>query len=224
MPTILVADDDRNITDTLRLTLTYEGYDVVTAASGLEALAKAQSEQPDLVVLDWLMPGLDGLAVARQLRRGPGPLILMLTARDGVEDRVNGLDTGADDYLVKPFKPDELLARIRALLRRSEAAIREWPLVFSDLHLDPVGGQARRGERPLNLTPREFELLVVFLRHPRQVLSREQLCQRVWGFAFEGESNFVDVAVKELRRKLELGDQPRLIQTVRGVGYALREE
>jgi two-component system response regulator MprA len=177
----------------------------------------------DLVVLDVMLPGLDGLTVCERLRAASSTPILMLTAKDTVEDRVTGLDRGADDYLVKPFALDELLARARALLRRAQPH-GEKALQYADLTIDLDTREAFRGGEPLRLTPREYDLLVVFLRHPRQVLSREQLSQQVWGFAFEGESNFVDVAVKELRKKLEAGDRPRLIQTVRGVGYALREE
>jgi two-component system response regulator MprA len=147
----------------------------------------------------------------------------MLTAKDTVSDRVAGLDRGADDYLVKPFAIDELLARVRALLRRAQPASGE-SLTYADVRLDPLTGEASRGGEPLRLTRREYELLELFLQHPRQAFSRDQLCQQVWGYAFEGESNFIDVAIKELRKKLEAGDRPRLIQTVRGLGYALREE
>lgn len=224
MPTVLIVDDDRKITDMLRRTLTYEGYRAVTAADGDEALAKAETERPDLVVLDWLMPGLDGIEVAQRLRAGSDTPILMLTARDAIEDRVEGLDSGADDYLVKPFAPAELLARIRALLRRSEAASKEKARGYADLALDPVTREVWRGDRQFNLTPKEFDLLAYLLRHPRQVLSRERILQDVWGYDFEGNGNVLEVYIGYLRTKTEAGGEPRLIQTIRGVGYVLREE
>jgi len=224
MPTILVVDDDRKITDMLRRTLAYEGYHVLTAADGLEALDKSQAHRPDLVVLDWLMPGLDGLEVARRIRAADNTLILMLTARDAVEDRVSGLDSGADDYLVKPFTPAELLARIRALLRRPDVSARDKPLTYSDLHLDLATRETRRGPRRFNLTPREFDLLQYLLLHPRQVLPRHRILQDVWGYDFEGNGNVLEVYVGYLRTKTEAGGEPRLIHTVRGVGYVMREE
>src|SRR5437763_13701237 len=226
MPTILVADDDRTLTDMLRRTLTYEGYHVLTAADGPEALAQAQAHHPDLVVLDWLMPGLDGLEVARRLRTADGTPILMLTARDAVEDRVVGLDSGADDYLVKPFAPAELLARVRALLRRAGApgpADDTRPLSYADLWLDPVTRETRRGPRPLTLSPKEFDLLAYLLRHPRRVLPRESILEAVWGYDFPRDDNVLDVYIGYLRAKTEAGGEPRLIQTVRGVGYVLRD-
>jgi len=224
MATILIVDDDRKITDMLRRTLAYEGYRVATAADGNEALGKAQAEQPDLVILDWLMPGLDGIAVARQLRAAGDVPILMLTARDAVEHRVEGLDSGADDYLVKPFAPEELLARVRALLRRTEAASSEKPLSYAGLQLDPLTRETRRGDRSFNLTAKEFDLLHYLMRHPRQVLLRDRLLQDVWGYDFDGNANVLEVYIGYLRTKLEAGGEPRLIQTVRGVGYVLREE
>jgi two-component system response regulator MprA len=208
----------------LRRTLTYEGYRVVTASNGHEALAQARTQRPDLIVLDWLMPGLDGIEVARRIHEADGTPILMLTARDAVDDRVEGLDSGADDYLVKPFAPAELLARIRALLRRGEATCKDKPLTYADLCLDPATRDARRGERSLSLRPREFDLLAYFLRHPRQVLPRELILEDVWGYDFGGEGNVLEVYVGYLRTKTEAGGGSRLIQTVRGVGYALREE
>jgi two-component system response regulator MprA len=220
---ILVVDDNPAVLSALRRALTLEGYEVKVAADGESALAMADSHQPDLVVLDLMLPGLDGMAVCQQLReRSPTP-ILILTGRDTVPDRVAALDRGADDYLVKPFALDELLARVRALLRRTERQAQA-TLGYADLVVDPQAREAFRAGAPLKLTPREYELLEVFVRRPRQALSRGQLCQLVWGYAFEGESNFVDVAVKELRKKLEYGGARRLIQTVRGYGYALREE
>lgn len=224
MVTILIVDDDRKITDMLRRTLAYEGYQVFTAADGHEALAQAQAHRPDLVVLDWLMPGLDGIEVARRLRAADNTLILMLTARDAVEDRVTGLDSGADDYLVKPFTPAELLARIRALLRRSESSSKERPLSYADLYLDPLTRDIRRGQRAFTLTPKEFDLLHYLLRHPRQVLPRERILEEVWGYDFGGNGNVLEVYVGYLRTKTESEGEPRLIHTVRGVGYVLRED
>lgn len=225
MATILIVDDDRRITDMLRRTLAYEGYQVVTAADGHEALAKARAHRPNVIVLDWLMPGLDGVEVARRLRAVDTTPILMLTARDAVEDRVEGLDSGADDYLIKPFAPAELLARIRALLRRSELAEdREKPLAYADLYLDPLTRDARRGERRFSLSPKEFDLLAFLLRHPRQVLPRERILQEVWNYDFGGNGNVLEVYIGYLRAKTEAAGEPRLIQTVRGVGYVLREE
>ncbi|MBV8083393.1 MAG: response regulator transcription factor [Chloroflexi bacterium] len=220
---ILVVDDDPAVLSGLRRALAFEGYDVLVAADGDSALANAQSGHPDLVVLDVMLPGMDGFTVCEELRRQSSAPILMLTAKDTVPDRVHGLDRGADDYLVKPFAIDELEARIRALLRRYTPST-DARLSYADVQLDLGAREAYRRQRLLRLTPREYDLLVAFLRHPRQALSREQLCQQVWGYAFEGESNFVDVAVKELRKKLELDGEPRLIQTSRGFGYVLRED
>ncbi len=225
MVTVLVVDDDRKILDMLRRTLSYEGYRVVTAADGNDALDKALSDPPDLVVLDWLMPGLNGIEVARRLRAADKVPILMLTARDAVEDRVEGLDSGADDYLVKPFAPSELLARLRALLRRrADAQAEDKPLSYADLTLDPLSREAHRGERRFTLTPKEFDLLHYLLRHPRQVLTRESILQEVWGYDFNGDDNVLDVYVGYLRNKTESGGEVRLIQTVRGVGYVLRSD
>ncbi|MFL5800549.1 MAG: response regulator transcription factor [Roseiflexaceae bacterium] len=225
MATVLIVDDDRRITDMLRRTLAYEGYGVVTAADGHEALAKAQIHRPDVVVLDWLMPGMDGIEVAKRLRAADAVPILMLTARDAIEDRVEGLDSGADDYLVKPFAPAELLARIRALLRRTEPVRDgEKPLIYADLSLDPLTREARRGGRSFSLSPKEFDLLAYLLRHPRQVLQRERILQDVWGYDFGGNGNVLEVYVGYLRAKTETSGEPRLIQTVRGVGYVLRME
>ena len=224
MPTILIADDDRKIIDMLRRTLTYEGYHVVTAGSGEEALQQALTQRPDVIVLDWMMPGLDGLEVARRVRAADETPILMLTAKDAVDDRVEGLDSGADDYLVKPFAPAELLARIRALLRRAEASNKEKPLIFSDLRLDQTAREGWRGGRKFALTPKEFDLLAYLLRHPRQVLPRETILQDVWGYDFGGNGNTLEVYIGYLRTKTEANNELRLIQTVRGVGYVLREE
>jgi two-component system response regulator MprA len=220
---ILVVDDDPAVLSGLRRALTLEGYEVLVAEDGDAALAAASADGLDLVILDVMLPDIDGFEVCRRLRTRSDTPVLLLTARDTVPDRVAGLDRGADDYLVKPFALDELLARVRALLRRAQPQTGQ-VLAYADLVVDLTAHEASRGGEALKLTPREYELLSVFLRHPRQVLSREQLCQQVWGYAFEGESNFVDVAVKELRRKLEGDGRPRLIQTVRGYGYALRED
>jgi two-component system response regulator MprA len=219
---LLVVDDDPKITNMLRRALRAEGYEVRTANDGSEGLARVRERQPDLVVLDILMPGLDGLTVCRRLREESDVPILILTAKDETADRVQGLDSGADDYLVKPFALDELLARIRALLRRRE--LREPRVLrFSDLALDLTSRIATRGERTIELTTREFELLAYFMRHPREVLTQEQILERVWAGQFDAESNVLHVYIGYLRSKLEAGGEPRLIHTVRGVGYVLRE-
>ena len=224
MATILVADDDQKLLKMLQRTLAYEGFDVVTAADGHEALAQTDAHHPDVIVLDWLMPGLDGIQVTERLRAsGDDTLILMLTARDAIEDRVEGLGSGADDYLVKPFAPAELLARIHALLRRSGVVGRDRPLAYTDLTLDPASRETRRGERQFELTPTEFKLLHYLMRQPRQVLQREQILEEVWGYDFGGDDNVLEVYVGYLRKKTEQNGEPRLIQTVRGVGYVLRE-
>jgi two-component system response regulator MprA len=222
MTTILIADDDRKITDMLRRTLSYEGYRVLTAADGVEALAVAEAERPDAVVLDWLMPGVDGIEVARRLGAG-GPPVLMLSARDAVEDRVEGLEAGAEDYLVKPFAPAELLARLKVLLRRARPSDDDRAVTYADLSLDPVTRAVSRGDRPIELTPKEFDLLAYLLRHARRVLPRERILQAIWGYDFGGDGAVLDVYVGYLRGKTEVGGEPRLIHTVRGVGYVLRE-
>ena len=222
MQRILVVDDDPEILSLLKRGLSYEGYAVETASNGAEALSKAREKEPDLVVLDVMMPEMDGVEVARRLRQAGDVPILMLTARGTVADRVAGLDGGADDYLVKPFAFDELLARVRALLRRRQPRERE-VLRFVDLTLDTASWEVRRGNDMIQLTAQEFDLLELFLRHPRQVLKRDFIYDRVWGYDFEGESNVIEVYVRYLRAKLEAGGKPRLIQTVRGVGYVLRE-
>jgi len=225
MATILIADDDPKLLNMARLTLVYEGFQVITATNGRETLAQIQTQPPDLLILDWLMPEMDGLAVLTQLRAAGNPLpVLMLTARGEIEDRVEGLDRGADDYLVKPFAPAELLARLRALLRRFETTRPDKPLVYADLYLNPATREARRNSRPFELTPTEFELLAYLLRHPRQVLPREAILTAVWGYDFDGNENVLEVYIGYLRKKTETGGQSRLIQTVHGVGYALREE
>ncbi|MGI5243448.1 response regulator transcription factor [Dactylosporangium sp. CA-139066] len=217
---VLVVEDDEPIADSLRRVLAYEGYDVAVALDGPGALSAVDANEPDVVVLDRMLPGLDGIAVCRRLRSRPagGPLILMLTARDATADRVAGLDAGADDYLVKPFDYDELLARIRALLRRRQPETSQ-TAEFDDLVVDLRAHEVRRGGRPIELTAQEFALLRYFLEHPRQVFTRAQLRAAVWGMDFDSASNVVDVYVGYLRAKL--GD-PRLLHTVRGVGYVLR--
>ncbi|OGO13137.1 MAG: DNA-binding response regulator [Chloroflexi bacterium RBG_13_68_17] len=219
---VLIIEDEEKILDFLRRGLSYEGYRVETAADGTAGLNAARETPPDLVVLDWMLPGLDGLEVCKRLRAGSEVPILMLTAKDAVSDRVQGLDAGADDYLVKPFEFDELLARIRALLRRARPEGAE-TLSFADLRLDTGTHQGFRGERAFELTAKEYELLELFLRHPRQVLTREVIFDRVWGYDFGGESNIIEVYIRYLRQKTEEGGEPRLIHTVRGVGYVLRE-
>jgi two-component system, OmpR family, response regulator MprA len=219
---ILVVDDEPEIVSFLKRGLTYEGYTVDTAGDGAEALAKARDAEPDLVILDVMMPGIDGLEVSKRLRQASKLPILMLTAKGTVADRIKGLDSGADDYLVKPFSFDELLARIRALLRRSQPTEGE-VLRFMDLSLDPSTREVKRGNDVIQLTAQEFDLLELFLRHPRQVLRRDMIYEKVWGYDFGGESNVIEVYMRYLRSKLEAGGQPRLIHTVRGVGYVLRE-
>jgi two-component system, OmpR family, response regulator MprA len=216
---ILVVDDDANLRRALRRVLVSNGFDVELAEDGPEALDRLRGHPFDLVVLDVMMPGSDGIEVCEQLRAERNGLpVLMLTARDTVRDKVTGLEAGADDYLVKPFANEELVARVRALLRRSGAAAEK--LSFSDLELDLLTRDARRGEREITLSRIEFELLEFLLRHPRQVLSRTLIYERVWGYDASLSSNSLDVFVGHLRRKL--GD-PRLIQTIRGVGFSLRE-
>ena len=222
MTTILVVDDDPKIRSVLGRGLRFEGYDVQIAASGQEALQLARDTTFDLVVLDLTMPRMDGLEVCRRLRRGVNVPILMLTARSAVADRIVGLDSGADDYLTKPFDFEELLARVRALLRRTQPQSGEI-LTFADLRLDTGTREAERSGRRVELTTREYELLLLFMRHPRQVLLRDQIMDRIWGDAMV-ESNAIEVHIGRLRDKLEADDEERLIQTIRGAGYALREE
>jgi two-component system response regulator MprA len=225
VPTVLIVDDDERLLKMLQRTLTYEGLDVLTATNGRQALAFVRERQPDVVVLDWLMPEMSGLQVVQRLRREEDQtMILMLTARDAIQNRVEGLESGADDYLVKPFAPAELVARVHALLRRTEARTEKRAISFSDVYLDPVAHQARRAEVTLQLTPTEFELLRFLMLHPHQVLTREQILSHVWGYDFGGDANVVEVYVSYLRRKMEGEGLPRLIQTVRGVGYVLRED
>ena len=219
---ILIIEDDEAILRFLRRGLAYEGYQVDTAVDGHSGLALARDNPPDLVVLDIMLPGIDGLEVCRRLRAGGPVPILILTAKDSVNDRVMGLDVGADDYMVKPFNLDELLARIRALLRRAQPS-RPQVLRFADLILDTGTRQASRGERIISLTAKEYELLELVLRHPRPVLTREMIFARVWGYDFGGESNIIEVYIRYLRQKLEVQGEQRLLHTVRGMGYVLRE-
>jgi len=222
---ILVVDDERAVRDSLRRALELQGYEVELAADGAEALTRLNANgHPDAIVLDILMPEVDGLEVCRRLRRaGNNVPVLMLTARDAVGNRVEGLDAGADDYLVKPFALDELLARVRALLRRGAASV-DGVLRFADLELDPQTREVRRGGERIELTRTEFNLLELFMLNPRQVLTRSIIFERVWGYDFGFASNSLDVYIGYLRRKTEARGTSRLIQTVRGVGYALREE
>jgi two-component system response regulator MprA len=218
-----VVDDDAKIAAALRRALIYEGYQVEVAPDGAIALARARERMPDLAILDVMMPGIDGLEVTRRLRAEGDLPILMLTAKDGTADRVRGLDSGADDYLVKPFAYEELLARVRALLRRRAPRARR-TLRYSDVLMDVGTREVRRADQLITTTAKEFDLLQHFLRNPGQVLRREQLLDAVWGFDFGASSNVVDVYVGYLRQKLEQGGRPRLLQTVRGVGYILKEE
>ena len=220
---ILVIEDEERIASMLQRGLIFEGYRVDVAGDGATGLELARDNPPDLVVLDWMLPGMDGLEVCRRLRAAGSAPILMLTAKDAVADRVQGLDAGADDYMVKPFSFSELSARLRALLRRAAPASPE-VLRYADLTLDTGTHQAFRGERPIELTAKEYELLELFMRHPRQVLTREVIYDRVWRYDFGGESNIIEVYVRYLRQKTESGGEPRLLHTVRGVGYVLRED
>ncbi|MPY85731.1 MAG: response regulator [Actinophytocola sp.] len=225
---ILVVDDDRAVRESLRRSLEFNGYNVELASDGQQALAAVANDRPDAMVLDVMMPRLDGLEVARRLRSGGDDLpILVLTARDTVSDRVSGLDAGADDYLPKPFALEELLARLRALLRRSAAetgaAQDAKPLSYADLTLDPVTREVRRGDRPISLTRTEFTLLELLLSYPKHVLTRGRILEEVWGYDFPTSGNALEVYIGYLRRKTEADGEPRLIHTVRGVGYVLRD-
>jgi len=219
-----VVDDEPAVRRALERALKLDDYEVVLAADGQEALDELASSPADAVVLDIAMPRVDGLEVARRIRRaGDRTPILMLTARDAIDDRVEGLDVGADDYLVKPFALKELQARLRALLRRTGEGTRGEALRFADMSLDPVAHEVRRGDRLIDLTKTEFLLLELFLRHPRQVLTRSQIFEHVWGYDFGPTSNALGVYIGYLRRKTEAEDEPRLLHTVRGVGYILRD-
>jgi len=221
---ILVIEDEQRIAQFIERGLIYEGFRVEVAYDGRAGLAAARDNPPDLVILDWMLPGLDGLEVCRRLRSATNVPIIMLTAKDETSDRVTGLETGADDYLVKPFSFDELLARIRALFRRSTPSSRPEVLHFGDLMLDTGTHRATRGERPIDLTAKEYELLELFMRNPRQVLTRDVIFDRVWNYDFGGESNIIEVYVRYLRQKTESEGEASLLHTVRGVGYVLREQ
>jgi len=225
---ILVVDDDRAVRDSLRRSLEFNGYEVHVASDGAEALASVPGVAPDAIVMDVMMPRLDGLEATRALRAAGNDVpILVLTARDAVSDRVDGLDAGADDYLIKPFALEELLARLRSLVRRSawrpSDEDDEAPLAFADLTLDPVTREVTRGSRQVSLTRTEYALLELFLRRPKRVLERQFILEEVWGFDFPTTANSLEVYVGYVRRKLEAEGEPRLIHTVRGVGYVLRE-
>jgi two-component system, OmpR family, response regulator MprA len=225
---ILVVDDDRAVRESLRRSLEFNGYQVELAGDGARALEMVVADRPDAMILDVMMPRLDGLEVARRLRSTGDDLpILVLTARDTVSDRVSGLDAGADDYLPKPFALEELLARLRALLRRAAPDAPAGPdaekLIFADLTLDPGTREVRRGTREISLTRTEFALLELFLSYPKHVLTRGRILEEVWGYDFPTSGNALEVYVGYLRRKTEAGGEPRLIHTVRGVGYVLRE-
>jgi two-component system response regulator MprA len=225
---ILVVDDDHAVRESLRRSLEFNGYEVTLAQDGAEALASIGQRAPDALVIDVMMPRLDGLETTRALRVAGNDLpILVLTARDSVGDRVEGLDAGADDYLTKPFALEELLARLRALLRRvhvaGEDATDDETLAFADLTLNPATREVRRGGRPIELTRTEFSLLEMFLRRPRRVLDRSFILEEVWGYDFPTTANSLEVYVGYLRRKTEAGGEPRLLHTVRGVGYVLKE-
>ncbi|GAB2956306.1 response regulator transcription factor [Amycolatopsis acidiphila] len=225
---ILVVDDDRAVRESLRRSLEFNGYQVELAGDGAQALERVIADRPDAMILDVMMPRLDGLEVARRLRSTGDDLpILVLTARDTVSDRVSGLDAGADDYLPKPFALEELLARLRALLRRAAPDNQPGPnaeqLTFADLTLDPGTREVRRGEREISLTRTEFALLELFMSYPKHVLTRGRILEEVWGYDFPTSGNALEVYVGYLRRKTEAGGEPRLIHTVRGVGYVMRE-
>ncbi|GAA1456230.1 response regulator transcription factor [Williamsia maris] len=222
---ILVVDDDRAVRESLRRSLSFNGYTVETASDGVEALEQIVSSRPDAVVLDVMMPRLDGLEVCRRLRSTGDDLpILVLTARDSVSERVSGLDAGADDYLPKPFALEELLARLRALMRRAtDVAADSETMTFADLTMDPVTRDVSRGERPISLTRTEFALLEMLMANPRRVLTRSRILEEVWGYDFPTSGNALEVYVGYLRRKTEAEGEIRLIHTVRGIGYVLRE-
>lgn len=226
--TILVIDDDERLVASVRRVLAYEGYRVLTARDGAAGLQLARDESPDLIILDVMLPGIEGLEVARRIQAGGGAPVLMLSALGRIEDKVAGLEAGADDYLAKPFAVEELLARVRARLRRREpegapGSASATVLRFADLALDTAAREARRGDRVIRLTSKEYDLLHLFMRHPKRVLPHSYILEQVWGYDFEGESNLVPVYVGQLRQKLEANGEPRLIHTVRHAGYVLRE-
>ncbi len=224
MTHILLVEDEVKLARFVELELSYEGYQVSVAYDGLTALTAARELHPDLIILDWMLPGLSGLEICRRLRStGDKVPIVLLTAKDEVSDRVAGLDAGADDYVVKPFSVEELLARVRAHLRRNQEADAADILEFEDLSLNRRTREVFRGKRLIDLTAKEFDLLEYLLAHPRQVITRDRILEEVWGYDFMGDSNIIEVYVRYLRLKLEANNEKRLIQTLRGVGYALRE-
>ncbi len=219
---ILVVEDEEKLAKFVRLELGYEGYKVTVANDGLSGLMAARDTEPDLVLLDWMMPGLSGVEVCRRLRAtGATMPVILLTAKDGIEDRVAGLDAGADDYVVKPFSIEELLARVRAHLRRNHPDSSEI-FQFADLTLSRKTREVKRSDRPIELTAKEFDLLDYLISHPKQVLTRDRILEEVWGYDFMGDSNIIEVYIRYLRLKLEAENEGRLIQTVRGVGYVMR--
>jgi DNA-binding response OmpR family regulator len=219
---ILLVEDEVKLARFVELELSYEGYKVSVAHDGLEGLTTAREQNPDLVILDWLLPGLSGLEVCRRLRTtGNKVPIILLTAKDEVSDRVAGLDAGADDYVVKPFSVEELLARVRAHLRRTQEEDAD-TLIFEDLSLNRRTREVFRGSRAIELTAKEFDLLEYLMTYPRQVITRDRILEQVWGYDFMGDSNIIEVYIRYLRLKLEENNEKRLIQTVRGVGYSLR--
>jgi two-component system OmpR family response regulator len=219
---ILIVEDEEKLAKFVQLELGYEGYEVIVANDGLSGLMAARDSEPDLVLLDWMMPGLTGVEVCRRLRAtGAMMPVILLTAKDGIEDRVAGLDAGADDYVVKPFSIEELLARVRAHLRRNQPDEPD-ALLFADLSLNRKTREVKRGDRAIELTAKEFDLLDYLISNPKQVLTRDRILEEVWGYDFMGDSNIIEVYIRYLRLKLEAENESRLIQTVRGVGYVMR--
>jgi len=220
---ILIVEDEVKLAQFIELELQYEGYEVTTATDGFDGLSQARESTPDLLILDWMLPGISGLEICRRLRQtGSTVPVILLTAKDDISDRVEGLDAGADDYVVKPFSIEELFARVRAHLRRNQEEETD-VLQFGDLKLNTSTREVYRGDRAIELTAKEFELLRYLLNHSRQVLTRDQILERVWGYDFMGDSNIIEVYIRYLRLKLEDQGESRLIQTVRGVGYVLRD-
>jgi two-component system, OmpR family, response regulator MprA len=222
-PRALIVEDDIGTAEFLRVGLAYEGYAVEVCGNGTLAVRVAEQVRPDVVILDWMLPGMDGLEVCRRLRVSGDPAILMLTARDGLAERIVGLETGADDYLTKPFHFEELVARLRAIRRRKTAQVGQI-LRFADLEMNPATRDVRRGDRAIALTPREFDLLQLLLEQPRRVFGKQQIIERVWGYDFAGDDNIVEVYIGYLREKLGDRGAQRLIRNVRGAGYALRDD
>lgn len=225
MYVILIVDDDLKLLKMLQRTLSYESYTVITATNGQEALRMVESQKPDLIILDWMMPRMDGLTVVQRLRgQDDQTMILMLTAKDAIENRIEGLESGADDYLIKPFAPGELVARVHSLLRRLDKKVENQKIQYSFVALDPISHEVTVEDHAINLTLTEYNLLHQFILHPRHVMERRQLLNDVWGYEFNGDDNVLEIYVGYLRKKLEAFGHPRLIQTIRGVGYVMREE